>query len=584
MRRCTKRRPRGIARAGKYVRDYFTAAPVVNALFLAVNLVIALLPSGVTFLTAAVTERVGAGDFAVGFALGLGALIALIAVNQALYYVSDLLVSYSLQKAHLKLRGQFMTKAASLPLVTFEESGVLDRMHRLDVWLKEYRITHYFLELRTQAVNLVTVVSLAVSLAVFSPYLMLIAVAAALPALLIRLVEGKKFFEFQRNFENLERNRAYFWKLFRDKTAVREMTGFGAAPFFLAYGKETDLDMTTRMYRFTHSYRLKLLGVFVFVVAGYVGGIVCAAALVRYGLLAVSGFSAAVSSQQSFSNAVAGFFDSMGYLRETDGYVREYYDFLALPEEARADAGDAFTGIRCEDVTFAYPDGHTAVSGVSFFLPAGKHLAVVGENGSGKTTLVKLLTGAYAPSSGTVTACGRPVYGMSPDRHGFTVQPQQYIKYKGTVAENIFLSDPARADDAAAVQALFDGSALSSEPGLTPDSRLGREYDGRELSEGQWQQLAFLRASFRRADVMLLDEPTGAVDPHNEHRLLAGFMAAIEGRTAVIVTHRLSLCRFADEILFMEDGRVTERGTHDELMARRGGYFRMFSSQLKWYE
>lgn len=145
--------------------------------------------------------------------------------------MSDLLVSYSLQKAHLKLRGQFMTKAASLPLVTFEESGVLDRMHRLDVWLKEYRITHYFLELRTQAVNLVTVVSLAVSLAVFSPYLMLIAVAAALPALLIRLVEGKKYFEFQRNFENLERNRAYFWKLFRDKTAVREMTGFGAARF-----------------------------------------------------------------------------------------------------------------------------------------------------------------------------------------------------------------------------------------------------------------------------------------------------------------------------------------------------------------
>ena len=584
MRRCTKRRQSGIVRAGKYVRDYFTAAPVVNAAFVAVNLVIALLPSAVTFLTASVTERAAAGAFTAAFAVGLGMLAALLAANQALYYLSDLLTTHSIERAQLKMRGRFLEKVASLPSVSFEESGVLDRIHRLDGWLKGYRISQFFLEMRTQIVNAVTVVSLAASLAVFSPYLMLIAVGASLPALLIRLVEGKKYFALQNETENLERNRAYFWKLFRDKTAVREMTAFGAGRFFLGCGKETDLAMTTKMYRFVHGYRLRLLGVLVLISAGSGAGIVCAAALVNAGMLALSGFSAAVSAQTSFTNAAAGFCDSLGYARETAGYIGAYYDFLALPSPALTAAEGAFAGIECKDASFVYPDGTEAVSGVSFALPKGKHLAIVGENGSGKTTLVKLLTGVYAPSSGTVTVCGRPAYGISPASRLFSVQPQTYLKYKGTVAENIFLSDPVRADDTEAVAALFYDSALAEETDLTPDSALGREYDGRELSEGQWQQLAFLRASFRRADVLLLDEPTGAVDPHNEHRLLARFLAAAEGRTALFVTHRLSLCRFADEILFMEDGRVTERGTHDELMARRGGYFRMFSSQLQWYE
>ena len=149
--------------------------------------------------------------------------------------------------------------------------------------------------------------------------------------------------------------------------------------------------------------------------------------------------------------------------------------------------------------------------------------------------------------------------------------------------ENIFLSDPDRRGDTERMRALLAESALSRE-GLKLDTQLGREYGGEELSEGQWQQLAFLRAVFRKYEVIMLDEPTGAIDPNNEQTILKGFLEAMRDKTALIVTHRLSLCRFTDEILFLEQGKITERGSHEQLMRLNGKYREMYEMQSEWYQ
>ena len=188
------------------------------------------------------------------------------------------------------------------------------------------------------------------------------------------------------------------------------------------------------------------------------------------------------------------------------------------------------------------------------------------------------------PASGKVLLNGKDLAetNAAAVRRLVALQPQRYIKYKGTVRENIFLSDPGRRGDGEKQRELFGKSALAGE-GLALDTQLGREYGGEELSEGQWQQLAFLRAAFRRHDVIMLDEPTAAIDPENESRILAGFLEAMQGKTALIVTHRLSLCRFADEIVFLENGRIEERGSHAQLMRKKGKYRAMYEMQSGWY-
>ena len=275
-----------------------------------------------------------------------------------------------------------------------------------------------------------------------------------------------------------------------------------------------------------------------------------------------------------------------GYLRETSSCIFEYYWFLDIKAENEKSLNQLrFEKLEVKNVCFAYPEGKDVLKNVSFSLYKGKHIAIVGENGSGKTTLVKLISGVYMPSKGEILINGIKVDPqIAVDFRGlFALMNQNYIKYKGDVKENIFLSAPHLREDKNRMQDLLSSSALS-EDGLTLDLTLGREYDGAELSEGQWQQLAFLRALFKRYEIILLDEPTSAIDSENEHKLLAGFVKAMQDKSAVIVTHRLSLCRFADEILFLDGGRIVERGSHDELMEKGGKYCRMYEMQSKWYK
>lgn len=585
MRNCSKNRRNGIRNTLKFLLDYMRAAPACSIAASAVDLVIALLPSAISVATAMVTDRI-AGGFGAAFAAGAAALLVLLALNQGLYYISDLLNDYAFNRAQYRMRAAFLDKVSQLQLIEFEKTEMLDRSHRLDKWLKDQRMISYFFSLRLIAVNSVTVVSLIATLAAFSPWLILIALGSALPSLFVRLVEGKKYFRIQMQTENLERNRSYFWSLFRNGATAKEIQAYGAGAFFLDYCKKTDLDMTTKMYRFTRNHGILLLLVTCLAAVGYGGGLAAAAALVSAGSLAVSGFSACVSAFLSLQNAVFNTAAEAGYMSECASCVHEYYEFLALPTEPQPkDAGEDFNQILLQNVYFAYPESGNVLKDINFSLPKGKHVAVVGENGSGKTTLLKLIAGVYRPTAGEILLNGEAYdeARAAGARAYFTLQPQHYIKYKGEVRENIFLSDPDRRGDTERMRALLAESALSRE-GLKLDTQLGREYGGEELSEGQWQQLAFLRAVFRKYEVIMLDEPTGAIDPNNEQTILKGFLEAMRDKTALIVTHRLSLCRFTDEILFLEQGKITERGSHEQLMRLNGKYREMYEMQSEWYQ
>ena len=273
----------------------------------------------------------------------------------------------------------------------------------------------------------------------------------------------------------------------------------------------------------------------------------------------------------------------LNWIRESAGTAHQARSVLPIP----ADLARSGSSVEFRDVSFTYPNGRDVLHHVSFILPPGQHVALVGANGSGKTTLIKLLLRMYDPTQGSIFWQGNPLPSMEPSefRRHVSVCLQEYGRYHFTVAENITWT-----------QALENSTALDRALSLAhadfvytfPD-RVQQELGNLgaasfDLSGGQWQRIAIARAAYRDdAKLIVLDEPTAAIDPETESDLLNSLLAVCERKTALIVTHRLSLARRVDRILVMVEGAIYEDGTHEELMARNGVYANMFRAQASFY-
>ncbi|MBM7784917.1 ABC transporter ATP-binding protein [Tenggerimyces flavus] len=278
-------------------------------------------------------------------------------------------------------------------------------------------------------------------------------------------------------------------------------------------------------------------------------------------------------------------------------WLREYAKSHSWQSSVAAAPARLTSGIELRNVGFSYPGTDFSVlSDVSLTLPAGSAVALVGENGAGKTTLVKLLARLYDPTSGQVLVDGVDLASISPDswRGQLSAGFQDFVKFELTAREVVGIGDVARSSDEAAVRAaIARGDAASVVAGLPKglDSQLGKKFtDGVELSGGQWQRLALARAFMReRPLLLLLDEPTAALDPEAEHRLYEQYASAAKiaatetGGITVLVSHRFSTVRMADLIVVMHEGRVEEFGSHEELLAAGRRYAELFELQARAY-
>ncbi|TCP58992.1 putative ABC transport system ATP-binding protein/ATP-binding cassette subfamily B protein [Tumebacillus sp. BK434] len=290
---------------------------------------------------------------------------------------------------------------------------------------------------------------------------------------------------------------------------------------------------------------------------------------------------------------------SLAGLYEEMLYIRDFFTFLEFeePELRRSQQQTArqfperlTQGITVEHVSFQYPDTERrSLSDVSFHIAPGERVAIVGENGSGKTTLVKLLMGLYPIREGRVLFDGIPVEELDEQDvyRNVTVIFQDFMKYALTVRENIALGDIERIDDLLRLEAVaretgVDRFVQGFEEGY--ETNLGRYlFDGEDVSGGQWQKIALARALFRGGQIMILDEPTAALDPQAEMDVFRQFGRLTENKTAVFISHRMAAARMADRILVMKDGSLAEIGTHEELIAQDGEYSRMYRMQAQWY-
>lgn len=427
--------------------------------------------------------------------------------------------------------------------------------------------------------------------------LVLIVFAAVIPMFLIELAFGKKRYQLHVDMTPLKRKVWYYSHLLKDKQTAQEIRLFGLSDFLLSKwskGNREDQRKTLELQRKQHYSKVAIDGMSAIF---YMCSIAIMLWLSRTIKLTMGDFISMGQAIQGTQTMLHRLASSIAKIFEDKRYIEEYYHFqnFALPSYPRSTGCKPFPaeirqGIEFSGVRFQYVNSErAALQEVSFHIKPKEKISIVGANGSGKTTLVKCLLGLFPVTSGRITIDGVDIRDIEEKSlaQNMTAIFQDFVRYHLTVRENIAVSNLARMEDTKMIKQA--GVLSGAEPFIhkLPDgyeTKLGKwQANGEELSGGQWQKIAIARALFKESQIVILDEPTAALDPLAEVEVFEKFKLLAEDKIAIFVSHRMASSKLADRIIVMKDGEVVEIGTHEECMARRQEYYRMYQAQSQWF-
>ncbi len=508
--------------------------------------------------------------------------------------VSSDFSNYVRKKQSLKLEtymyGLIHEKAVRLDLINFERPEYYDcltRASREAPWRPNSILNNIVSMLR----GLLSLLLMAGVIFTFRWWLALILIIANIPGIWLRLHYANVLYNFRRDQTPEARKSAYFnWLLTGDRPS-RELRLFGLGHYFrdlfrksFLKQKEQEVEIVrkrTMIELVSNLFKAAALAItFLYIADATIGGRLSLGQLAMY----------LVAFRQGMVY-IKDMFVSMAGLYEDSLFIGDTFEFLNLEEEIKAlDPVKEITTISdnivADNISFAYPgNDFKSISNVTLEVKKGEILALVGPNGAGKSTLARLLCRLYDPDAGTVRADGTDIRHFDPGeyRKMFSVIFQDFMLYNLSVGENIRMGDIENSDpsgrirDTAAMTGIHD--LIESFPN-DYDTVIGNLFDdSRELSWGEWQKIALARALFRVAPVLILDEPSSALDAETEYDIFNRFRDIVKGRTSVLISHRFTNVSLADRIIVLDKGAVVETGTHEELMKKGGIYSSMYSKQ-----
>ena len=494
---------------------------------------------------------------------------------------------------------RLMRHAAQLDLEQLEDADIYDRLERARRQTVG-RLALVTLLLGTVQ-DLVTLASITAAVAIYVPWLLLLLLVAVLPSFLGETHYASLGYSLVFSWTPQRRQLDYLRYIGASDISAKELKLFGLSEFFVGrYDKLSrefyEANRRLSIKRSTVSVALNALGTL-----GYYAAyaIIIYLAVIQYhspaGIITIGTLTFLAASFRQSRDLLQRVLLALAQVYEQSLYLDDLFGFFEIvprmrpPEQPRPVPTPIRTGFVFENVGFRYAGQERwAVQGLSFTLAPGERLALVGENGAGKTTLAKLLVRLYDPTEGRILLDGVDLreYDVESLRRNAGVIFQDFVRYDFMLSENVAVGDINRLDDEALVREAARRSLADSVAERVGgyERMLGRRFEGgADLSGGEWQKVALARAYMRDAQLLVLDEPTAALDARAEYEVFLRFSELTKGKMAVLISHRFSTVRMADRILVLEAGRLIEEGTHDALVAAGGVYADLFQLQAAGY-
>lgn len=447
-----------------------------------------------------------------------------------------------------------------------------------------------------QGQDLITILSLLSALIVYYPILILLLAVSIIPSFINEFKFSVSNYRLQRRLTPERRELDYMRYLGASDLTAKEVKLFGLADYI----SNTFSKIADKFYHENKklAIRRSVYGAVFHVISdlAYYGAYVFIAIKTVISAITIGDLTFLAGSFQRLRSNLTRIFSRFTSINESAMYLQDYFEFIDLElddlkgDQTQAVPSEIKHGFEFQNVSFSYPGSEKVIfENISLTIHKGEKIALVGENGSGKSTLIKLLLRFYEPTSGRILLDGIDIQKFTKTIYQklFGAIFQDFVKYYLPAKTNIAIGNIDRHDDLDKIKHSAELSLaheVIEELEHSYDQVLGKRWrQGTELSGGQWQKIAIARAYMSEAPVLILDEPTSALDARSEYDVFQRFIGLTEGKTSIIISHRFSTVRMADRILVLENGRIVERGTHEELMANESLYSELFNLQAEGY-
>jgi ATP-binding cassette subfamily B protein len=574
-------------------RYVFSSAKGICMLFLSATIVLSFLNPVLAFIWQKYIDNANAYG---GSIFAVLQLILLILCYYVIRFILNLLWRYTnafetierldiVQKNRMqeKLDTKLYSKISKLfpeylevPLIndvidqTFSFSS--DAMQR-DIMIKGYTIIS----------RLISVILIGLSLYVFSPMLCLVVIIAPIPSLYMSFIGSKIIHKFKKDNTSLLRKANYYQNLITT-SATKEICSFNLFDYIYTKWKKL-IDEYTKKEKILHLKICIIDSVNTLISNGtYIAGNILAIVLLTKGDITVGQLSAVLTLITFLINDTSSLLSSLGDFLSKKDECAKFFRLLDLKEQEYGELSSRkIENIDIRNLYYRYPmTDRYILNDVSIKIKKGEKIALVGENGAGKTTFVKLLTGMLSPSKGQIEINDQRMERINYKTWYNSIsavfqEPARYHTF--SVSDNVKMGDILKNDDDMVITSLKKAGFSAADE----NTLLGKEIGGIDISGGEWQKLAIARCYYRNKDFMILDEPTGNLDPLAEAEIFKSYLKLSENRTVLIVTHRISIAALADRIIVFSDGKIVEDGSHENLISLNGVYANLYNAQAKWY-